>query len=144
MYSVALFIHIGSMMIGFAALPVAGAVLRLLIWRAPTPEGAQMIVRAFQPTFVVGGVAVGVGVVAGLYLAQFVGFTDRWLTMTYGLMLLAAGIGILIDDRWARRLRDSNRSAFDTISNQFLPRAAAIVGPVCWLAILWLMIDKPA
>jgi len=79
----------------------------------------------------------------GLYLAFSVGMTEFWLLLSYGLLFVAGILGIFVDERWAHKLREASPENFAAVRAQWVPFVSTLLGPVLWLAILWLMISKP-
>ncbi len=132
------------MMLAFAALPVAGTILRVVVRRVDEPRVMQMLITAFRPINTVGGVSVGMGVVSGLLLAHTYGYASGWLVLSYVLSTIAALIGIVIDEPWARRLASADPQRLPLVRAALLPRLAVPLGGVLWFSILWLMIAKPS
>jgi hypothetical protein len=136
--------HVGLMMVAFGASPLGRWGLRYLLWRASGTLAAQAIVRGFSGIFLAGGTSVTVGVGLGLVLAWDWGVTQRWVAESI-VLIAAAGVGgVAIEDRWLRRLSRADGDAFAAVRGEKIPFLAALVSPVIWLLILWLMIAKPA
>jgi len=76
-------------------------------------------------------------------LAFSVGMTEFWLLLSYGLLFVAGILGIFVDERWAHKLREASPENFAAVRAQWVPFVSTLLGPVLWLAILWLMISKP-
>lgn len=131
------------MMLAFAALPVAGTMLRVIVRRVDEPRVMQMLVTAFRPINTVGGVSVAAGVVSGLFLAHRYGYASGWLVLSYVLAASAASIGMVIDDPWARRLASADSQQLPLVRAALVPRLAVPLGGLLWFSILWLMIAKP-
>ncbi len=104
----------------------------------------QMLVTAFRPINTVGGVSVGMGVVSGLLLADTYGYASGWLVLSYVLSTIAALIGIVIDEPWARRLASADAQRLRLVRGALVPRLAVPLGGVLWFSILWLMVAKPS
>ena len=84
----------------------------------------------------------GVGV--GIGLAWGVGLTQIWVAGSIALIAIAGISAVAIEDRWLNRLICANDDAFAHVLHERVPLLAALVSPVLWLCILWLMIRKPA
>jgi uncharacterized membrane protein len=131
------------MMVAFGASPLGRLALRYVLSRDPVSQSAQTIARAFSGIFLVGGLAVTVGVCAGMVLAWDVGFTQRWILASLVLIVIAGIGGVAIEDRWLRRLGRAEGDAFAAILRERVPWLAALASPVIWMTIVWLMIEKP-
>ncbi len=133
------------MMVAFGASPLGRLGLRHLLSRVSAPKSAQAVARAFSSIFLVGGISVTIGVAVGLVLAWDTAvLTQRWVVASSALITIA-GIGnVAIEDRWLKRLSRAEGVAFVAILHEKIPLLAALVSPVVWLFILWLMIEKPA
>jgi hypothetical protein len=133
------------MMAAFGASPLGRLGLLYLLSRASERQSAQAIARGFSSIFLAGGILVTVGVGVGLVLAwNDAVLTQRWLVSSITLITIA-GIGnVAIEDRWLRRLSRAEGDAFGAILYEKVPFWAALVSPVIWLFILWLMIERPA
>ena len=139
-----MWLHVGAMMFAFAALPVAGIILRVIVRHVDEPRVLQMLVTPFSRIFSAGGVSVGMGVVSGLLLARTYGYASGWLVLAYALSTVAALTGILIDERWSRRLAAADRQTLPLVRSESVPRLAAPLGIGLWFSILWLMVAKPS
>ncbi len=131
-------------MAAFGASPLGRLALRRLLSRAPEYQSAQAIVRAFKGIFVVGGMLVTSGVAVGVVLAWNDGLlTQRWILASIGLITVAGLANVTIEDRWLNSLSRADHEAFVAILHERVPYWAALVSPIAWLFILWLMIEKP-
>jgi uncharacterized membrane protein len=139
-----LWLHIGAMMIAFAGLPIAGIIFRVIVVHVDEQRILQILATAFGRVFAAGGVSVGIGVVSGLLLAHTYGYASGWLVLSYVLSAIAALSGILIDERWSRRLAAADHQNLPLVRSALLPRLAVPLGIALWLSILWLMIAKPS
>jgi hypothetical protein len=137
--------HVGVMMVAFGASPLGRLGLRYLLARTPDRPSAQAIARGFSSIFLVGGILVTVGVGVGLVLAlEAALLTQIWVVASIALITIA-GIGnVAIEDRWLKKLSNVEGDAFTAVLREKIPFLAALVSPVIWLCILWLMIEKPA
>jgi len=144
MHAVLVWIHVGLMMVAFGASPLGRLGLRHLLSKASETQSARAIARGFSGIFLAGGVSVTVGVIVGLVLAWDAGLTQTWITASIILIVIAGIGGVAIEDRWLKRLSRAEGEAFTAILHQKVPFLAALVSPVIWLFILWLMIEKPA
>ncbi len=133
------------MMVAFGASPMGRLGLRHLLSAASEPQSARAIARGFSAVFLVGGISVTVGVGVGLVLAWNAALlAQRWVVGSI-LLITIAGIGnVAIEDRWLKRLARADAEAFTAVLHEKPPFVAALVSPVIWLLILWLMIEKPA
>jgi hypothetical protein len=138
-----LWLHIGAMMIAFAALPIAGIIFRVIVVHVNEQRVFQLLATAFSHVFAGGGVSVGIGVVSGLVLAYTYGYASGWLVLAYVLSAMTALVGILIDEPWSRRLAAADPQTLPLVRSAPLPRLAPAIGIVLWLSVLWLMIAKP-
>ena len=143
MYTALVWAHICLMMVAFGASPLGRLGLRHLLSRSSGPQSAQAILRGFSGIFLAGGISVTAGVCVGLRLAWEGGLTQRWVTASIALIVIAGIGGVAIEDRWVSRLRRAEGEAFAAILNEKVPFLAAHASPVLWLYILWLMIRKP-
>jgi uncharacterized membrane protein len=132
------------MMIAFAGLPIAGIIFRVIVRHVDEQQVLQMLATAFSRIFAAGGISVGIGVVSGLLLAHTYGYASGWLVLSYVLSTLAALTGILIDEKWSRRLASADSQQLALVRAALLPRLAAPLGIALWLSVLWLMIAKPS
>ncbi len=132
------------MMLAFAALPVAGTFLKIIVRHVDEPRVMQMLIAAFRPINTVGGVSVGIGVVSGLLLAHPYGYASGWLVLSYVLATMTALIGIVIDEPWARRLAAADPQRLPLVRAALVPRLAVPLDGVLWFSILWLMVAKPS
>ena len=139
-----LWLHIGAMMIAFAALPIAGIIFRVIVVHVDDQRIFQLLATAFSRIFAAGGVSVGIGVVSGLLLARTYGYASGWLVLAYVFAAMTALVGILIDEPWSRRLAAADPQTLPLVRGALLPRLAAPIGIALWLSVLWLMIAKPA
>jgi uncharacterized membrane protein len=144
MHAVLVWWHIGLMMVAFGASPLGRLGLRHLLSRVSGPRPARAIARAFSRIFLVGGLSVTAGVSVGLVLAWDTALTQTWVTASIALIVIAGIAGVAIEDRWLKRLTHAEGDAFASILHERVPLLAALVSPVIWLSILWLMIEKPA
>ncbi len=131
-------------MVAFGASPLGRLGLRYLLSGISEPQSAQAILRGFSVIFLTGGISVTVGVCVGLVLALDVGFSQTWVVASIALIVIAGVGGVAIEDRWVKKLRRADGEAFATILHEKMPFLTAFVSPTLWLAILWLMIEKPA
>jgi uncharacterized membrane protein len=144
MHAVLVWGHVGLMMVAFGASPLGRLGLRHLLSRASAPQSAQAIARGFSGIFLAGGISVTVGVGVGMVLAWDAALlTQRWLAASIALIVIAGIGGVAIDDRWLKRLGRAEGDAFAEILHEKVPFLAALISPVIWLFILWLMIEKP-
>jgi ribose/xylose/arabinose/galactoside ABC-type transport system permease subunit len=133
--------HVGSLMAAFGASPLGRLGLRRLLSRVSEPRSA----RAFSGIFLAGGILVTVGVVVGLVLAWNAALlTQRWVLASIALITIAGVANVAIEDRWLKTLSVAESDAFDSVRREKIPFLAALVSPVIWMLILWLMIEKPA
>ena len=130
-------------MVAFGASPLGRLGLRHLLSRVSTPQAAQAIVRGFAGIFVLGGISVTAGVCVGLTLAWDGALSQRWVTASLALIVVAGIGGVAIEERWLKRLTRAEGDAFTAILREKVPLLAAMASPVIWLLILWLMIEKP-
>jgi UDP-N-acetylmuramyl pentapeptide phosphotransferase/UDP-N-acetylglucosamine-1-phosphate transferase len=144
MHAVLVWWHVGFMMVAFGASPLGRLGLRHLLSRVSGPHSAQAIARAFSRISLIGGLSVTAGVSVGLVLAWDTLLTQTWVTASIALILIAGVAGVAIEDRWLKRLSRAERDAFASVLHEKIPFLAALVSPVIWLFILWLMIEKPA
>ena len=98
----------------------------------------------FSAIFIAGGISVTAGVLVGLALAWDAGLTQRWVTASIVLLAIAGIAGVTIEDRWMKKLGRAQGDAFAAVLHENVPLFSALVSPVIWLCILWLMIAKPA
>ncbi len=131
-------------MVAFGASPLGRLGLRYLLSGVSGPQAAQPILRGFSRIFIAGGISVTVGVCVGLVMAWDAGLTQRWISASIALIAIAGVGGVAIEDRWVKRLSRAEGDAFAAILHEKVPLLAALVSPVLWLCILWLMIEKPA
>jgi uncharacterized membrane protein len=143
MHTVLVWGHVGLMMVAFGASPLGRLGLRYLLSRVSGLQSAQAIARGFSGIFLAGGISVTVGVGVGLVLAWEAGLTQTWVAASIALIVIAGIGGIAIEDRWLKRLSRAEGDAFAAILHEKVPFMAALVSPVLWLCILWLMIEKP-
>jgi hypothetical protein len=144
MHAVLVWGHVGLMMVAFGASPLGRLGLRHLLSRAPDTQSAQAIARGFAGVFLAGGVCVTAGVTIGLVLAWDVGLKQTWIMASFALIAIAGVGGVAIEDRWLTKLTRADGDTFSAILHEKTPLLAALVSPVIWLGILWLMIEKPA
>jgi hypothetical protein len=144
MHTVLVWGHVCLMMVAFGASPLGRLGLRYLLSNVSDPQAAQAIARGFSGIFLAGGISVSAGVCVGLILAWGAVLTQTWVTASIALITVAGIGGVAIEDRWLRRLSRSEGDAFTTILHEEVPFLAALVSPMIWLVILWLMIAKPA
>ncbi len=144
MHAVLVWGHVGWMMVAFGASPLGRLGLRYLLSGVSGPQSAQAILRGFSGIFLAGGISVTVGVGIGLVLAWDAALTQKWVAASIVLIAIAGIAGVTIEDRWVNRLRHAEGDAFATVLHEKIPLMAALVSPVVWLGILWLMIEKPA
>jgi hypothetical protein len=144
MHTVLVWGHIGLMMVAFAASPLGRLGLRYLLSRESEFRSAQAIVRGFSAIFLVGGLSVTAGVGVGLVLAWDTALTETWVMASIALVTIAGVASLAIEDRWIKRLSRAEGDAFAAVLHEKAPFLAALVGPVIWLFILWLMIARPA
>jgi uncharacterized membrane protein len=142
MHGFLLWIHVSLTMAAFGASPLGRLGLRHLLSGVTDERAMRVILRGFSGIFLAGGVSITAGVGAGLALA-WNGLAQTWIVASIILITLAGLGGVLIEDRWVKRLRRAEGEAFTTILHERMPRLAAYVSPLLWLAILWLMIAKP-
>jgi hypothetical protein len=141
--SLLIWLHVAAMIVAITIFVGAGVAVRTIAMRAD-PATTRAVIGMTAPLFRIGGIAVGVGIIAGLVLARTYGFLAPWLIGAYLLTIVAAGLGNGVEARWAQRLAASDDASFEAIRHE---RLAAISGPLgyaVWLAILWLMIAKPS
>jgi hypothetical protein len=144
MHAVLVWGHVGLMMVAFGASPLGRLGLRYLLSNVTGPQPALAIARGFSPIFLAGGIFVTAGVGAGLVLAWHASLTQKWVTESSALIVLAGIGGVLIEDRWLRRLGRAEGDEFFAILHEKVPFLAALASPLIWLFILWLMIEKPS
>jgi len=143
MRTVLLWSHVALMMVAFGASPLGRLGLRYLLSRTPQPYFAVSTIESFKIIFLLGGITVTAGVCAGLVLGWDGGFSQLWLAASIALIVIAGLGGVTIEDRWLRRLGRAKDDSFTAILHERTPLLAALVSPVLWLCILWLMIAKP-
>jgi UDP-N-acetylmuramyl pentapeptide phosphotransferase/UDP-N-acetylglucosamine-1-phosphate transferase len=132
------------MMVAFAASPLGRLGLRHFLAGGFHSESAQTIVRGFAGIFLMGGLSVTAGVGIGLVLAWDTALTQTWVVASVALMVIAGTLGVVIEDRWLKRLSRAKGDAFNSIRQERGPFLAALASPLIWLLVLWLMIEKPA
>jgi hypothetical protein len=144
MHAIFIWGHVGLMMAAFGASPLGRLALHHLLSRTAEHQSAQAVARAFSSIFLVGGILVTIGVGAGLVLAWNAAVLSQlWVVASIVLITIAGAANVSIEDRWLNRLSRAESNAFDTILHEQVPFWAALVSPVVWLFILWLMIEKP-
>jgi uncharacterized membrane protein len=144
MHAVLVWGHVGLMMVAFGASPLGRLGLRYLLSRASERQSARAVARGFSGIFLIGGISVTAGVGVGLVLAWDSCLTQIWVTASIALIVIAGIGGVAIEDRWLRRLSRAQGDAFAAILHEKVPFLAALISPLIWLFILWLMIEKPA
>jgi hypothetical protein len=145
MHAVLLWGHAALMMLAFGASPLGRLGLRYLLFRTSERESAQAIARNFSRIFLTGGILVTLGVGAGLGLAWGDALlTQGWVVVSVALITIAGAANVAIEDRWLKRLSDADGHAFAAVLRERTPFWAALISPIIWLFILWLMIEKPA
>ena len=142
MHAFLVWLHVGLMMIAFAASPLGRLGMRYLL-SAAGPQAAAAILRGFAAIFMVGGIVVTLGVVAGVMLAWNGGLTQFSIVASIVLITIAGVGGVGIENRWITRLRRAEGEAFAAVLHDKVPCVAAWASPAIWLIILWLMIAKP-
>jgi len=143
MHTFLVWVHVGLLMLAFGASPLGRLGLRYLLFRVPDPKAAKAIVRGFSRIFLAGGISVTAGVGVGAVLAWDAGFTQTWLSASIVLITIAGVGGVVIEDRWLKKLVRVDGDLFATVLDEKVPFLAALASPVIWLLILWLMIEKP-
>jgi hypothetical protein len=137
--------HVGLMMAAFGASPLGRLGLRYLLSRTSERQTARVIARGVSGIFLAGGISVTIGVGVGLVLAWDAGvLAQTWVVASIALITIAGLGNVAIEDRWLKRLSSAEGDAFSAVLRERIPRLAALVSPVIWLFILWLMIEKPA
>ncbi len=145
MHAVLVWGHVGLMMVAFGASPLGRLGLRYLLSRTSARQSAQSIARGFSGIFLAGGILVTVGVVVGLGLAWDAALlTQTWVIASIALITIAGICNVAIEDRWLKKLSNAEADAFGAVLHEKIPLWAALVSPVIWLFILWLMIERPA
>ncbi len=132
------------MMAAFGASPLGRLGLRYLLSRTPGRQSARAIARSFSGIFLAGGILVTVGVGVGLVMAwRSALLSQTWVVASLALITVG-GIGnVVIEDRWLKKLSGAEGDAFDVVLRERAPFLAALISPLIWLFILWLMIEKP-
>jgi uncharacterized membrane protein len=143
MHAVLVWSHVGLMMVAFGASPLGRLGLRHLLSRVSGPQSAQTIARGFSGIFLTGGISVTLGVGVGLVLAWDAGLTQKWVAVSIALIVIAGIASVAIEDRWLKRLSSAEGDAFAATLHEKVPFLAALISPMIWLTILWLMIEKP-
>jgi uncharacterized membrane protein len=132
------------MMVAFGASPLGRLGLRHVLSGASGVASAQAIARGFSGVFLVGGLSVTAGVGLGLFLAWDAGLlAHTWIVASIALIVIAGVGGVVIEDRWLKRLIRADGDRFAAILHQKVPAISALASPAIWLLILWLMIAKP-
>ena len=144
MHATMVWVHVGLMMAAFGASPLGRLGLRHLLSGVSTAESASAIIKGFSGIFLAGGVSVTVGACLGAVLAWGAGFTQIWVLASVALRAIAGVAGVNIEDRWLRKLSHAQGDAFTVVLHEKPPLLAALLSPVIWLFILWLMIAKLA
>jgi uncharacterized membrane protein len=143
MHTVLVWGHVGLMMVAFGASPLGRLGLRYLLSGVSGPQSAQAILRGFSGIFLVGGISVTASVCVGLVLAWDAGLTQRWVSASLALIVIAGIGGVAIEGSWVKRLTRAEGDAFTAILHEKVPFLAALASPMIWLCVLWLMIEKP-
>jgi uncharacterized membrane protein len=143
MHAFLIWLHVGLMMVAFAASPLGRIGMRYLLSQTTGPQAAESILRGFAAIFTVGGILVTLGVVAGVMLAWNGGLTQRWIVASIVLITIAGVGGVGIENRWITRLRRAEGETFAAVLHDRVAFVAAWASPAIWLSILWLMIAKP-
>jgi hypothetical protein len=138
-----IWLHVAAMIVAITIFVGVGVAVRTVAMRAD-PATTRTVIGMLAPLFRIGGIAVGIGIVAGLVLARNYGFLTPWLIGAYVLTAVAAGLGNGIDASWGQRLAESDDASFEAIRHERLAAISAWLGGAVWLAILWLMIAKPS
>ncbi len=145
MHAILVLGHVSFMMVAFGASPLGRLGLRYLLSRVSGVQPARTIVRGFSRIFLTGGLSVTAGVGTGLVLAWDTALlTQTWIVASLALIVIAGAGGVLIEDRWLKRLSLADGDTFGVILHEKVPFWLALLSPVIWLFILWLMIAKPA
>jgi hypothetical protein len=141
--TVLIWLHVAAMITAIAIFVGVGVALRTVAMRADAAT-TRAVIGMIAPLFRIGGIAVAIGIIAGLALARAYGFLTPWLIGAYVLTAVAAGLGNGIDARWGQRLAESDDASFEAIRHERLPAISGPLGGAVWLAIVWLMIAKPS
>lgn len=141
---IVIWLHIATMVMGFAAL-ISHDLVLLMASKIPPPESAKSMVRSTAWIGNVGKILVVIGIILGLQMARSFGLTSGWLLWTYALTAISILLGAaafeplkkqilmrVIDDRAAQKFEATN-----------FPHIVLLVNPVLWIVILWLMVAKP-
>jgi len=144
MHAVLVWGHVALTMAAFGASPLGRLGLRYLLSRTAERKSAQSIAQGFSGIFLAGGIVVTVGVGVGLVLAWDAAvLSQRWVVASIVLITIAGVANVAIEDRWLKKLSSAEGDAFGAILHEKIPSWAALVSPVIWLLILWLMIERP-
>ena len=138
-----IWLHVAAMIAAITMFVGVGTAVRVVASRAGAAT-CRAVIAATVPLFRIGGIAVAIGIVAGLVLARSYGYTAPWLIGAYVLTAAAAGLGNGVDARWARRLAASDDATFEEVRRERAPAVSWVASVLVWLAILWLMIAKPS
>lgn len=140
-------LHVVAVFMGFAAV-ISSDLTLFLASQVRNSESARALVNATAWIGNVGKALIITGILVGLYLVHNFGFAfgAGWLLWTYALTVLSIVLGAAAFDPLKKRvlhnaIDDAARRGVAARSR--FPMIVLIINPLCWVAILWLMIAKP-
>jgi uncharacterized membrane protein SirB2 len=139
-------VHIVSMVLGFAALISHDAML-LLSSRSKSAGFVRLALRASAPAGLFGKLLIVTGVLSGLYLAAPFGYGATWLIGSYALVALAVALGAAFIDPFRKRVARAAAAGdveIDELRTGSLPLAVTYINTICWAGAIWLMVAKPS
>ena len=138
-------LHVVSMVLGFAALVAYDAVLIM----AAKSRSAAFIKTTLDGTALVGLVGkllVVIGVLAGVHLAGRFGYGATWLVGSYGLVAISIFLGAAVLDPIRKRLVAAATAGDAQVASFRLgsvPITVLYISSLCWAGAIGLMLAKP-
>jgi len=138
-------LHVVSMVLGFAALVAYDAVL-IVAAKSKSAEFIQQALNSTAPAGLAGKILVIIGLLAGVHLAGKFGYGATWLVGSYVLMALSMFLGAVVLDPIRKRLLVAAVAGDRQIAEFRLgsvPLIVLYISSLCWAIVIGLMLAKP-